>query len=844
MKRLLVLLFTVFFSPLVLAQSIGSIGNLSLTPPPGDVSVAFLSNIFGSVDGVLHGSGSQLLGNMFGVFNAAVLFLGGLVILYTLLISTLNTAHEGEVLGKDWSSIWVPLKMVTGIALLIPKASGYSFIQIFMMWVAVMGIGAADSMWNVAVNYLSQGGSLIQQNQPVPASLLTNSGTVFKSLACTFTLQNQLKQYRNDQISNGVQPIAVVPDFYQAILTALNTNGSSGLVQFPPSTLPAPYDKLAGACGSVSWTAASAKVLPYYVFDDNHRMLPQYHYMSAAYNSAKKQAVSEIITNLVPGAILAAANYDRSKLPLGKMLSTSPLQWGWDDNKPYILPGSLLSDSASSYMAIMSPVVRTLTASSSSSIYNTKDLANSKDQGWALASTYYYDITQANTYATSAWSSAADFTATGPSNDLSNSSIITSVLPANSAYVGNINTMVNGNANYAIPSYLTQATSYGQQLTYGRVTPVNSYRDALGGGDSGEIVAALLSAVSQGMTEVFEGFWNLENAQGTNEDPVISVARLGAGLVSQSVTWMITISGIVFDITFAMGAFFGTTFSSAMLALITPLTSALTPIFVLLLTTGITLAFYLPLIPFILFTFGVVGWFITVIEAMCAAPLVALGITHPGGHPILGKADPAVLLLVNVFIRPTLMIIGLLVGMMLSYVSVWLLNKGFFHIISSSVWPVLGGLSFWFAWVGVLIVYTAVIVQLMHKSFSLTYVIPDQVFKWIGTNIQGMGGEEQAEQAIAGSVHKAAEGAASAVGTATKGMGEAGEKVGGAVHSAAGKAVSTVQKGAQTAISAVGSVAGSAGGGGGGGGGGAVGGVTKAGSGVIQGANVMDAEKK
>lgn len=71
-------------------------GSMSFTPPPGDYSVIFLGNIFGVVDGVLHGTGSQIMGVMLGVFNSAVLALGGIVIMYIILVSTLNTAHEGD----------------------------------------------------------------------------------------------------------------------------------------------------------------------------------------------------------------------------------------------------------------------------------------------------------------------------------------------------------------------------------------------------------------------------------------------------------------------------------------------------------------------------------------------------------------------------------------------------------------------------------------------------------------------------------------------------------------------------------------------------------------------------
>src|ERR1700733_13617704 len=65
-----------------------------------DLSVRYLSDIFGVVNGVLHGSGSQIMGHMFMALNAGALILGGIIVIYTTLISLLNTAHEGEFLGR------------------------------------------------------------------------------------------------------------------------------------------------------------------------------------------------------------------------------------------------------------------------------------------------------------------------------------------------------------------------------------------------------------------------------------------------------------------------------------------------------------------------------------------------------------------------------------------------------------------------------------------------------------------------------------------------------------------------------------------------------------------------
>ena len=176
-------------------------GSLSFAPPPSDYSVVFLGNIFGIVDGVLHGTGSQIMGSIFAVFNAAVLALGGLVIMYTLLVSTMNTAHEGQMLGKKWSSIWIPVRSTLGLALLIPKASGYCLMQIFVMWIVVQGVGAADKVWDAALGYLNRGGVIIQ-GQMDPTTSLTaakSSGSaggaqyILAGQTCMLGLQKQLE---------------------------------------------------------------------------------------------------------------------------------------------------------------------------------------------------------------------------------------------------------------------------------------------------------------------------------------------------------------------------------------------------------------------------------------------------------------------------------------------------------------------------------------------------------------------------------------------------------------------------------------------------------------------------
>ena len=110
------------------------------------------------------------------------------------------------------------------------------------------------------------------------------------------------------------------------------------------------------------------------------------------------------------------------------------------------------------------------------------------------------------------------------------------------------------------------------------------------------------------------------------------------------------------------------------LALILPLLMSWLGIMVAI---GFITAYYIPFLPYMIFTFASIAWLMAVIEAMVAAPIVALGVTHPEGHDAFGKGEQAIMILMNVFLRPSMMIIGYIAAIGLSYVSVWIINAGF-----------------------------------------------------------------------------------------------------------------------------------------------------------------------
>jgi hypothetical protein len=64
-------------------------------------------------------------------FNAVLLAAAGLMLLVFMVSGTLRTAHDGALLGKSGHSLWAPVTLVFGTALLLPVHAGLSLLQLW-----------------------------------------------------------------------------------------------------------------------------------------------------------------------------------------------------------------------------------------------------------------------------------------------------------------------------------------------------------------------------------------------------------------------------------------------------------------------------------------------------------------------------------------------------------------------------------------------------------------------------------------------------------------------------------------------------------------------------------------
>ncbi len=144
--------------------------------------------------------------------------------------------------------------------------------------------------------------------------------------------------------------------------------------------------------------------------------------------------------------------------------------------------------------------------------------------------------------------------------------------------------------------------------------------------------------------------------------------------------------------------------------------------------------YFLPLIPLLIFSGGVLAWYLKVIEAMIAIPFVAVALVEPTQDDF-GRAEASLLLTLHVFLKPSLMLIGFILGGRLSTIAISLFTLPFNAYITYKNFTIFSSVFYFdrlllFIMLNNVVVY--MIIALVNRSFSLIYKIPDQVFNWIG----------------------------------------------------------------------------------------------------------------
>ncbi len=254
------------------------------------------------------------------------------------------------------------------------------------------------------------------------------------------------------------------------------------------------------------------------------------------------------------------------------------------------------------------------------------------------------------------------------------------------------------------------------------------------------------------------GLGGLQSMRGANMHvhPLAQLVAVGKGLVNSAVTNIAAASGSAFmgGLAKALGK------AGGIPALLEAFSQILYSVAFMGITAGFVLFYVLPFMPFLYFFFAVASWVKAIFEAMVGVPLWALAHLRIDGEGLPGDAaQNGYFLLLEIFVRPILTVVGLVAAISIFSTQVRVLNliwdlvaanaSGYdpstadilsIHGQGEQEFGYRRGVvdGFFF-----MIIYAVVCYMMAMASFKLIDKIPDNILRWAGAGVSSFGDIEQ-----------------------------------------------------------------------------------------------------
>jgi conjugal transfer/type IV secretion protein DotA/TraY len=681
-----------------------SFADYFLSPiPEDDISFMVLDRIFGVPDlynscvalnmpclDALQSDGNfpfpyQLaLQNLLSFYSIGLLVVAAIIFGYMVFTIVAETAETGTFFGKRFNRVWAPLRLIAAIGLLIPMGYGYNAGQWIVLYVAKYGSGFGTNAWNYYVadftgpqTYLGNADLLVSR----PNYPSTNDFIQLMAMAqtCWYAYDDL---YHNVRDGTGLDLVIEAYVVRPKGISTLPGNDYMALDDFM-----AAYPTLYQA---QQWSGSGDIDVVFGDQDDKWK----------TYKGNVRPYCGEVIlpsTNINSGIALPT-----DELAYNYLRDIVNVAW-YDANGA---GNNILGDSGYSTFYIAERIVNTM-------IYNSTDpddaLPTDNDLG-TLVQNYdnhvkelidqaYIEMTTGALLTTFWQNEASQYGWAGAGiwynkiaqiNGLFTQAVIN--LPMVSKYPEisehillerqKSMPMVPGKTRFD-PNLPPAADGKKNNMTYERAddqkiaTALNKTYLMFDGLQERILKPPTGNALYDGINIIFKksGLWNLRDND--NIHPLAQLAGLGKTLLTNTI--IAFGSGTAAGLVGILGK------QSVTSTVAITISKVLLNVAYVGLAAGILLYYVVPFMPFIYFFFAIVGWAKTIFEAMVGIPLWALAhMRYDGpGFPTQGSMYGYFLLL-DIFIRPVLIIAGLVASTTIFYAVAKTFNN-IFDIVSSNL---------------------------------------------------------------------------------------------------------------------------------------------------------------
>ncbi|MDH5722853.1 MAG: DotA/TraY family protein [Alphaproteobacteria bacterium] len=704
------------------------------------------------------------LHRLFAVYSTGLLVIAVAITSYFVATVLAETAQSGTPFGRRYNKTWVPFRIVIAFGLLMPLGSGLNSSQYIVLYMAKFGSAFATNGWNyfnnsLTTSYLGQPVDMIAKpNYPDVGAF---SQFMFLAKLCEYIYENKVERRQVDA-SNDTNSVPYVIEayvmgastkapllvtgatFYDAVIAYLDDGTNSFKVRFGERNAilyPKELGNVKPLCGELTFFLADARDPastdppepgPY--------RIQRVYFAEMNYNWRHAGPVSSFWQNGTEAPPTATNNTGNRWIKIANDIfpPTDSMNKADLDDLYVSAVNKEIKDFIT--LAINNGINDQIASGSWGGAWNgAGDPLYRK--GWAGAGIWYNKISEMNGLMTTAAISM-------PAPSLY-PMVMEGVWSAKTKYVGNVTPDERFNPNTpgseSVEKYLegieglqiAQALYLGYKY-WGAAEGTNTASKPTGNPIEDAII----------MLFGLDGLYDMRKNQNATRvtHPLAQLVGIGRGLMESAVrnlgyATIATMGGVVLgDI---MGQFPKNLASSA--------ASMFVSVAMLGVTVGFVLAYIVPFLPFIYFFFAVGGWVKGIFEAMVGAPLWALAHIRIDAHGLPGNAAiSGYFLIFEIFLRPILIVFGLLASITIFSALVAVLNSIFTSVVSN-----VGGFDmteeitnssgtginllgqsrgridqFFYT-----VIYAIIVYLMGMSSFKLIDTVPNNILRWMGQSV-------------------------------------------------------------------------------------------------------------
>ncbi|MEX5747597.1 MULTISPECIES: DotA/TraY family protein [Massilia] len=666
------------------------------------------------------GSTGTLLAAMFKEFNMFIFSAACIWMAYNMIAGLAQTMHEGVVLGKRMSTVWVPVRVAFGTASLMPVFGGWAFCQALMVVACLLGIAGANRVQQTAIDSTEAFHTTVNPmgNIKQAAQLKNMELYMAKAVACQRASQDMAAAMQTaGQPTPTDFPVTLNTDSGTAIVMKFAGRQPSG--QFGSS-----------ACGEITMNfsprsnSITQSTFGLRIADVNYEGIRK---TSMDAHAATLQSTYAAAKDLITGV---SPNSNKEQ---------------FDASVKTIADGyfGIYTNTFQGKLAALAAQANSVSNSGAISDQLTQRM---KDGGWITLGIWYSVYAEVGEAMNEMLDPVVTFENMPDDEDMP--STTRELLAGLEAAVGVASAQKQG----ILPTSSTGNISVGQWILGGALNGMIGSSST----GAGETVNPIITfknigdnalAAAQAMYFAYRA---ADFVAGTRVGRAVigaaeSVANSSLG---QKVLSVVPGGGI----------------ASTLSKIAKDAGGLMLPVLGLMFVSAAVMAFYIPMVPFIQWFAAIIQWFTSIIESLLGSSLWAMAHFDSDGEGMGQRTSYGYTYMLNNFARPIIMTFSFFIASAAVTVMGTFLFRYFGAAVGSAQGNSLTGLMSIAAY---MVIFTVMGMTLVNSTFSVMLNLADRMIGWIGNNQNAVTGHE-VESKVAGVFINAARGGSGAVSTSMK----------------------------------------------------------------------------